>query len=67
MERLITSACILAVETAFDVRLDIQFYTSLEKAKGGLFPEVAKTYFGHIDSWEKFAASNIPYDKNLVP
>ena len=41
--------------------------TSLEKAKGGdLFPEGAEIYFGHIDSWEEFTASNIAFDKNIV-
>lgn len=59
---------ILAVETASDVQLEIQFYTSLEKAKGGgPFPEGAETYFGRIDSWEEFTASNISFDKNIVP
>ena len=58
---------ILAVETVFDVQLKIQFYTSLEKAKGGgLFPEGAEIYFGHIDSWEEFTALNIAFDKNIV-
>ena len=61
------SAWILAVETTADVELEFRFFTSLEKAKGGsLFPEGAEVYFGHIDSWEEFTASNISFDKNIV-
>lgn len=59
--------CILAVETAADIRLEIQFFVSPEKAKGdGLFPEGAEIYFGHIDSWEEFVAQNISFGKNIM-
>lgn len=61
------SAWILAVETAVDVRLEIRFFPSPEKAKGhSLFPEGAEIYFGPIDSWEEFIASNISFDKDIV-
>lgn len=61
------SACILAVETATDVRLEIRFFPSPERAKGhSLFPEGAEIYFGPIDSWEEFTASNLSFDKNIV-
>ena len=61
------SACILAVETAADIRLEIQFFAAPEKAKGGVrFPKGLESYFGHIDSWEEFTASNISFDKNIV-
>ena len=41
---------ILAVETAANVRLELQFFATPEKAKGsGLFPEGAEIYFVHID------------------
>ena len=60
------SAWILAVETAADVELEIQFFTSPEKAKGhSLFPEGAEVYFGPIDSWEEFTALNLSFDKNI--
>lgn len=54
-------ACILAVETAADIRLKIRFFVSPEKAKGS-----AESYFGPIDSWEEFVAENISFSKNIV-
>ena len=61
------TACILAVETTADVRLETRFFTSPEKAKGhSMFPEGAEIYFGPIDSWEDFTASSISLDKNIV-
>lgn len=59
--------CILAVETAADIRLKIQFFVSPEKAPGGgLLPECAEFYFGPIDSWEEFIAQNISFSKNIM-
>ena len=61
------SVWILAVETAADVKLGIQFFYSPKRAKGHrLFPEGAEVYFGPIDSWKEFTASNISFDKDIV-
>lgn len=53
--------CILAVETATNVKLERWFFSSPEKAKKG-----AESYFDPIDSWEEFTAHNISFDKNIV-
>ena len=53
--------CILAVETAADIRLERWFFPSPEKAQ-----KSTKSYFGSIDSWEEFTARNISFGKNIV-
>lgn len=60
-------ACIFAVETETDLRLERWFFTSPEKAKGAsMFPMGAEVYFGPVDSWEEFSARNLSFDKNIV-
>lgn len=60
------SMYILAVETMEDVRLEPQFFTSSEQAKGkSKIPLGAEIYFGKIDSWEEFQDDNIRFDKNI--
>lgn len=60
-------AYILAVETENDIRLGRQFFMSPDEAKGNqLFPEGAEVYFGPIDGWKEFNASNLSFDKNIV-
>ena len=59
-------AYILAVETADNIRLEQQFFTSAEIAKGrGPIPFGAETYFGQIDQWEEFSAEDITFDKDI--
>lgn len=53
--------CILAVETATDIRLERWFFPSPEKAQ-----KSTKSYFGPIDSWEEFTARNISFGKNIM-
>ena len=60
------SAYILAVETLNYIKLEPQFFQSLESAKSGTIPFSAQTYFGKIDSWEEVEGSNIVYEKNII-
>ncbi|MDE5892190.1 MAG: hypothetical protein K2H45_04610 [Acetatifactor sp.] len=53
--------CILAVETAAEIKLERWFFSSPKTAKEG-----AESYFDSIDSWEEFTARNISFDKNIV-
>lgn len=53
--------CIIVVETTADIRPEIRFFTSLEKAKKG-----AESYFGSIDSWIEFTASDISFGEKIV-
>lgn len=58
---------ILAVETANDIRLDMRFFMSFEKAKGNnSIQERIEVYFGPIDCWEEFSSSTISFDKDIV-
>lgn len=59
------SAYILAVKTLNYIKLEPQFFQSLESAKSGMIPFSAQTYFGEINSWEEVEGSNIVFEKTL--
>ena len=57
------SAFIAAVETDTYIKLEHQFFTSLENAKRGSIPFGVETYFGKISEWEEHSENNISFDK----
>lgn len=53
--------CIIAVETAADIRPDTWFFTSLANAQKSV-----ENRLGPVSCWEEFTASNLSFDKNIV-
>ena len=57
------SAFIAAVETDTYIRLEHQFFTSLENAKSGSIPFGVEMYFKKITEWREYFKNNISFDK----
>lgn len=53
--------CIIAVETAADIRPDTCFFTSCANAQKSI-----ESRLGPVSCWEEFTASNITFDKKII-
>lgn len=60
-------AYILLVETTETICLEREFFSSAEEAKRtASIPFSAEVYFGKIDSWEEYVASDIEFGKRIT-